>query len=341
MSNKFFYNKIYIIIALIFLTLFNSQAEAQGGISIGPPRIEAVIPAGTEKTVGYAVDYTRDFPEAELSVARLVARMEDWSLENNGDIKFAPVNTLPRSAASWVTFSPSEFNMAPDSRQIMRFTISVPKGTPPGDYYFASYVESRTPPPPPKQGERQISISFRYYTIFYVMVPDLTTEGELTGLDAQVVNGFPVISPQMENRGNSRLRPKHTIEIKDEKDKSLFISEKDETTVLLGGRSLKKGYVLESELPAGKYKVIYTIDFGDKKALQVGKTGFEISQDDVIARQKFKSAQEDEKLARNNEKPKDKIKEPDVKDSKNTSETPKETDVNAELKNSSSFKKIN
>lgn len=341
MSNKFFYNKTYIIIAFIFLTIFNSQADAQGGITIGPPRVEAVIPAGTEKTVGYAVDYTRDTPESELSVARLVARMEDWTLENNGNIKFAPTNTLPRSAASWVTYSPSEFNMAPDSRQIMRFTISVPKGTPPGDYYFASYVESRTPPPPPKEGERQISISFRYYTIFYVMVPGLTTEGELTGLEAQVINGFPVIVPQLENKGNSRLRPKHSIEIKDESDKIVFNSAMDETTVLLAGKILKKDYGIDAELAVGKYKVIYTLDFGDKKALQIGKTGFVISQADVIARQKPKSQADDENTEKNIETSPKNAEEAKVKDTKEVAEKSSEPIAKPDLKTANGIKKNN
>ena len=97
------------------------------------------------------VDYTRDFPEAKLPIARLVARLEDWSVAPNGELMLRPVGTLPRTAAGWVTYTPPEFTLAADTRQIIRFTFSVPKDTPPGDYYLACYIQGRDAPPPPKK----------------------------------------------------------------------------------------------------------------------------------------------------------------------------------------------
>jgi hypothetical protein len=293
MNIKRFFSTNRILIAVGFgllilnFAVIEAHAQADGGISIGPPKMELVIPAGTEKTVGMIVDYTRDFPEAKLPIARLVARLEDWTVMSDGDIKFAPAGTMVRSAAPWVTYTPAEFSMAPDKRQVIRFTISVPKETPPGDYYFACYVEGRDAPPPPKEGERQINVSFRYYMIAYVMVPGLTTDGTLAGLETKVLNGYPVVIPKMENKGNSRLRPKHSVEVRDARDQVLFTTPMSEALVVLGGKSWQKPYPVEVELPAGKYKLAYTVDFGDKKALQVGKTEFVITEDDVAARRKL------------------------------------------------------
>ena len=106
MQRHSFFNPLAILLlsGLVLIGLaVSSRAQSDGGITIGPPNMELVIPAGTEKTVGLAVDYTRDFPDAKLPVARLVARLEDWTLGPAGDIKFAPISTMPRSAGNWVT----------------------------------------------------------------------------------------------------------------------------------------------------------------------------------------------------------------------------------------------
>ena len=278
--------KFILLWLLVLCAVAGVQAQVDGGISISPPRMEIIIPAGTEKTVGMIVDYTRDFPEAKLPIARLVARLEDWSVAPNGELMLRPVGTLPRTAAGWVTYTPPEFTLAADTRQIIRFTFSVPKDTPPGDYYLACYIQGRDAPPPPKEGGRQITVSFRYYTLIYVKVPGLTDDAALLALEAKVVNGYPVVIPQMENKGNSRVRPKHAVEIRNADGKVVFTSPMAETMVVLGGHSWQKPFPINAELPAGKYKLSYTVDFGDKKELQVGNTEFVVTETDIAARQK-------------------------------------------------------
>lgn len=278
---------IFSIVFFVSVSTATAQADDGGGISVSPSRLEVIIVAGTERTVGIAVDYTRDIPDTELPTARLIARLEDWSLNEDGSIRFAPINTLERTASPWVTFGPAEFSLAAEKRQILRYTISVPKDTKPGDYLFACYIENRIPPPPPRQGEKRIVLNFRYYTMFYVMVPNLTREGELQALETTVVNGEPVVSPTLGNKGNSRLRPKHSVEIRDATDKILFSSPMSDAMVVLGGHRWKMPFTITIKLPTGKYTLAYTVDFGDKSALQRGKSSFEISEADVIARQKL------------------------------------------------------
>lgn len=280
----------FLILNVFALFLFSGSVSVNaqaGAVGMDPTRIEVVIPAGTEKTVGTTIDYSREIPNVELSPARLIARIEDWTIMPDGDVKFAPVNTLDRSAASWITASTSEFTLAPETSKTIRYTVSVPKGTPPGDYHFAVYVESRDAPPPPKEGTKQIIISFRRYLLVYVLVPNLTFEGELLGLDTKIDDGRLTAFPKLNNLGNSRLRPQHKFEIVDAANKSVFASDMSEARVLLGNHSWQMAYPIDADLPAGKYTLKYTVDFGDKKALQVGKTTFELTGEDVAARQKY------------------------------------------------------
>lgn len=277
----------YILLGILFVGgASETGAQVDGGIGISAARIETVIPAGGEKTVGMVVDYTRDFPEAKLPTARLVARLEDWTIKPDGDLKFAPASTLERSAAAWVTYGPAEFNLVADARQVVRFTISVPKNTAPGDYLVACYFEGRDTPPPPTDGSRQLYVKFRYYTMIYVMVPGLTTGGELQALEAKNVDGALFVIPKLANTGNSRLRPKHSVEIRDAGDKTVFNSAASAAMVVLGNRSWQMPYPLTADLPAGDYKLIYNVDFGDKKAIHVGKTNFSITEADIAARKK-------------------------------------------------------
>ncbi|MCY7345214.1 MAG: hypothetical protein LH614_03255 [Pyrinomonadaceae bacterium] len=284
-KNRLFFLHGSIIIFACSVFSINIFAQDNGGISLTPSRLEVVIPAGTEKTVGVAVDYTRDAP-GELPIVRLAARLEDWALNEKGEIKTAPINTLPRSAASWITFSPSEFTIAPEARQILRFTVSVPKDTPPGDYYLACFVENRLAPPPPTAGKAQLTIRFRFYTLIYVMVPGLSRDGELLGLDTKMVNGFPILSPKLGNKGNSRIRPMQSVEIRDANDKVVFSAPMSEALVVLGGHSWQMPIFVDSALPAGKYKLAYTVDFGERKPLQRGISDFEVTEFDVAARLK-------------------------------------------------------
>lgn len=283
--------QIFLFLFSIILGSSAAPIKAQVGIGISPPRIEVVIPSGKEKTVGLTVGYSADSPEIKLPIARMVARLEDWSVGTDGNIMLGPIGTLPRSATNWVTsYSPAEFALTGDApRQIVRFTIKVPEGTPPGDYYFGCYIENRNAPPPPKTGERQININFRYYSLVYVMVPGLTRDASLQNLETKVVNGYPVIVPQMSNKGNSRVRPQHAVEICDAAGQKVFSSPMSEALAVLGGHTWQIPYPIDIELPAGIYKLQYTVDFGDKKELQVGKTEFVITEGDIAARNTFKT----------------------------------------------------
>ncbi len=288
-NNQNIFNKKALIILnlLVILTAFGvRQIIAQkGGISISPPRMEIIVPAGTEKTVAINVDYTTNDPLEKLPVARIIARLEDWTLKDDGELKFAPVGTLERSAKPFVTYSPAEFALDGAGQQVVRLTFNVPQETPPGDYLLACYFEGRDNPPPPKQGEAQLYVRFRYYSLIYVMVPGLTHDGELTSLNVAVKNGLPVITPKMENKGNSRIRPKHSVEIRDVKDKLVFSSPMSDANVILGGKSWEKPYPIDADLPSGDYTLSYTADFGDFTALRKAKLNFKISDSDVALRQ--------------------------------------------------------
>jgi hypothetical protein len=185
-------------------------------------------------------------------------------------------------------FSPAEFTIASGTKQSIRLTISVPEGTRSGDYYTAVYIEDRNPPPPPKENNPQLNIRYRFYSLIYVMVPDLTRNGEIADLLASTEDGRPIVKATLKNSGNSHVRGIHSVEIRDEADKVVAEIPKKEASVLLGESQLTTKLKLDKTLPAGKYTVAYTVDFGKGHSIQVGKTKLEVTAADVELAEKSK-----------------------------------------------------
>ncbi len=63
------------------------QAEQTGsGISLAPARIELEMRPGTEATVVVDLDYHA--PAANAQPVRIVASLNDWTINRNGEVEF-------------------------------------------------------------------------------------------------------------------------------------------------------------------------------------------------------------------------------------------------------------
>lgn len=269
---------LFYLVALLFVfaTASASSVKAQG-FGVSPGRIELEVKPGAERTTVLTVDYGKEEQIKDQPNIRVIARAEDWGLKPDGELLTAPAGTQPRSATNWLIFSPAEFTIAPGTKQTIRLTISVPAGTKPGDYYTAVYLEDRNPPPPPQANNPQINIRYRFYSLIYVMVPELTRRGEITNLVASAEEGKTVVNATLKNTGNSHIRGIHSVEIKNEADQTVAEIPRKEATVLLGDSEMTLQLALDKRLPAGKYKVVYSIDFGKTQSVLVGKTMLEIT----------------------------------------------------------------
>src|SRR5438309_5523939 len=118
------------------------QAEQTGsGISLAPARIEMEMRPGTEATVVVDLDYHAAGENTQP--VRIVATLNDWTLNRNGEVEFQKANTLPNSASGWLIYSPAETTVTPGNVHSIRVTISVPKDATPGDHLSALIVEQR------------------------------------------------------------------------------------------------------------------------------------------------------------------------------------------------------
>jgi|GEM_PF-544873 len=247
----------------------NTESSASGtdGIALAPARFELEMQPGSETTVVINLDYHTAKPDAKDS--RIVATLNDWTIDQSGELQFFKAGTQPRSASPWIIYSPSEVTVQPGHTHSIRVTISVPKDAAPGDHLAALIVEQRPDTIKLNRGARQMLVRFRMASMFYITVPQTVRRGTLENLQAKAGPAGITITPTLKNEGNSAIRPISSIQIADSRGRTLYELQEGETLPVLGGSSLSKALTIDKRLPPGTYTVKYKVDFqGNGKATE-------------------------------------------------------------------------
>lgn len=240
------------------------------GISMAPARLELEMQPGSETTVVVNLDYHSTSENSQP--VRIVASLNDWTIDRTGQVQFARANTLPNSASSWLIYSPAETTVVPGNLHAIRVTISVPKNATPGDHLSALIVEQRPDNLKLAQNARQMVIRYRMAAVFYIKVPQLRREGSLENLRAELTGDEVVVTPVLKNAGNSVLRPLTSLKVTDSTGASIVELPQKESLPVLGGAELAQPLVLDSKLAPGTYSVKYRVDFQDGKRPTEGIT---------------------------------------------------------------------
>lgn len=268
------------VLVFLFVTVVCVSAQTPAptptgnGISLAPARIELEMQPGSETTVVVNLDYHSTAENSQP--VRIVASLNDWTIERDGQVRFERANTLPNSASPWLIYSPAETTVVPGNLHAIRVTVSVPKDATPGDHLTALIVEQRADNIKLNQNLRQMVIRYRMAAVFYIKVPQLRRQGSLEGLRAEANAEQVVITPLLKNSGNSVLRPLTSLKVTDNSGVAVAELPQKESLPLLGGAELMQPLVLESRLAPGTYTVKYRVDFQDGSRPTEGVTEFVI-----------------------------------------------------------------
>ena len=257
----------------------NPEATPQppsSGISLAPARFELEMQPGSETTVVVNLDYHSTTENSQP--VRIVANLNDWTIDRNGQVQFERANTLSNSASSWLIYSPAETTVIPGNLHAIRVTISVPKDATPGDHLTALIVEQRSDNIKLNQNRRQVVIRYRMAAVFYIKVPQLRRQGSLESLRAEATADQVVVTPLLKNAGNSVIRPLTSLKVTDSSGVSVAELPQKESLPLLGGAELVQPLVLETRLAPGTYTVKYRVDFQDGSRPTEGITELVIPQ---------------------------------------------------------------
>ncbi|MGB7925033.1 MAG: hypothetical protein WCF57_17465 [Pyrinomonadaceae bacterium] len=248
----------------------SSTASGSDGIALAPARFELEMMPGSETTVVVNLDYHSATPGARPY--RLVASLNDWNLNQNGELAFYKAGTQPASASPWMIYSPAEVTVQPGQTHSIRVTISVPKDAAPGDHLAALVVEQRPDTIRLNSNARQMLMRFRMAAVFYIMVPQITRLGSLENLKATADSRGIVITPTLRNEGNSMIRPITSVKVVDEAGRAVAELPEGESLPILGGSQLTQPIIIEKALKPGTYTVRYRVDFQNGSKVTEGVT---------------------------------------------------------------------
>lgn len=250
------------------------------GISLAPARFELEMQPGSETTVVVNLDYHTSTESSQP--VRIVANLNDWTIDRNGEVRFEKANTLPNSASSWLIHSPAETMVIPGNLHAIRVTITVPKDATPGDHLTALIVEQRPDSLKLNENRRQVVIRYRMAAVFYIKVPQLRRLGSLESLRAEATGSEITVTPLLKNDGNSVLRPLTSLKITDSSGVSVAELPQKESLPLLGGSELVQPVVVETRLAPGIYNVKYRVDFQNGSRATEGVTEL-VVKDSVVS----------------------------------------------------------
>ncbi len=238
-----------------------SPTPSGSGISLAPARFELEMQPGSETTVVVNIDYHT--ATANSQPVRIVASLNDWTIDRDGQVRFEKANTLPNSASSWLIHSPAETMVIPGNLHAIRVTISVPKDATHGDHLTALIVEQRPDNIKLNENRRQVVIRYRMAAVFYIKVPQLRRHGSLESLRAEAGASEVTVTPLLKNEGNSVVRPLTSLKITNSSGVAVAELPQKESLPVLGGSELAQPVVVEARLAPGTYNVKYRVDFQD------------------------------------------------------------------------------
>jgi len=251
------------------------------GISLAPARFELEMQPGSETTVVVSLDYHITADNSQP--VRIVASLNDWTIDRDGQVRFEKANTLPNSASSWLIHSPAETLVVPGNLHAIRVTITVPKDATPGDHLTSLIVEQRADTLKLNENRRQVVIRYRMAAVFYIKVPQLRRQGSLESLRAESTGNQVTVTPLLKNGGNSVVRPLTSVKITDANGVAVAELPQKESLPLLGGAELIEPVVIEKSLAPGTYNVKYRVDFQDGNRPTEGITELVIKEARVAA----------------------------------------------------------
>jgi hypothetical protein len=279
-------NNICRVLFSLFVTVFCVNAQSPNpdatpqpkgnGISLAPARFELEMGPGSETTVVVNLDYHSTAENSQP--VRIVASLNDWTIDRDGQVQFEKANTLPNSASSWLIYSPAETTVVPGNLHAIRVTITVPKDATPGDHLSALIIEQRPDNLKFTEDRRQMVIRYRMAAVFYIKVPQLRRQGSLESLRAEAKEGQVIVTPFLKNAGNSVIRPLTSLRVTDSFGLSVVEVPQRESLPLLGGSELVQPLVVETRLTPGTYNVKYRVDFQDGSRPTEGITELVIPQ---------------------------------------------------------------
>ncbi|MEF8799289.1 MAG: hypothetical protein V5A79_07735 [Candidatus Bipolaricaulota bacterium] len=258
-------NRKFLIIALLLvLALGLVSSSVMAKLAVAPLSLILELKPGESTTKELSIHNTGEEP-IEVSV-----ELMDWWRSPSGDLQVKQPDTLDRSCADWVLYSPSSLSLQPGEREQVSVELSVPNDAT-GDHW-ALLLASEKPQPVEEEQPVTTRISISY--AIKILQKDPTNrvkEAKITNIELNQSSPLK-LTIAYENSGSAHLQTTGKVEIRDLQGETVKEIAIDKFPTLPGE---KRDLTLEAEedsekLEPGDYYVIATMDFGGDRLIQGG-----------------------------------------------------------------------
>ncbi len=192
------------LVSVVFFALVTHAAFAQVGISLYPIKFRVTIEPGNTYSDTVTVINPNDYPIG------VQPEVENISGGDEGSVDLIETD-IPHGISAWIQIDKTKFDLAPQERKQVHFTIAVPANGEPGGHYGAILFRDVPPEGGPASG---VGISGRIGSVVLVEVPGKTSKtGELVSFTGpSYVDHGPVnMEFVVKNTGNTHFDPQGTI----------------------------------------------------------------------------------------------------------------------------------
>ena len=185
--------------AILVASLIPIIAGAQGFAAlVSPPRFELTGKPGEK------IRQVMEITNAGATPARYTLRTADWSLADDGAVKFDDA-LATGSCRPWVAIESKLVTVGAGGKYRYRFEITPPADAPAGECRFAIMIEGDEQTVQSPNGPA-FPIAGRLGVIVYVSLGDAAPKLEVTGSKVANVNDVPVPVIIVKNNGNAHGR---------------------------------------------------------------------------------------------------------------------------------------
>ncbi len=255
----------FFILVILIPTLVPLDAMAFG-VGLTPSTIELDIRPGSQhRQILRVKNFNKEKP------IKLTASVADWTLDENGKVKLMPPGDSDSSSSSWITFSPSNLLIQPDTTQSIAVDINTPLSVSrTGDHRTAIILSTTLPSKKDREGKQGVWNRYQIATLFYTNLlpgksrPVLTKAKFTTGNEVRKEQS---VQFHIENSGDRHIRMSGKVLLRNATNEN--VAEKDFQGVLLDNYNRDFNISFgDLELAPGEYHVAFDIK-GDGKSVPV------------------------------------------------------------------------
>ena len=255
-----------IALVLVYAAMASGPVAAQS-FSVARGNEEFLVCPGESFTGAVSVTNTSDEPIA-LRVY-LADRVRDPGV-TSGYGYSDTLGTEPRSFVGWMTFSPERMTLEPGETREVSYEVSIPDDwSLEGSYWGVLVIEPIASEEPdvtaPVEGEMSIGVNivWRYAIQIFATIADTEIlQATFTSMNMEPAEGGLNATAVFQNDGNTFIRPKVWLELRNAAGEVVYTQEHKEQTVL---PESARDFVFELRDPpveSGEYLVMIIGDYG-------------------------------------------------------------------------------